>query len=298
VHSWFEFQKVCPATHGVAPLFAKYKRVTAGRDISLHDYLLEMGSAKRAPRKAKADEAGRASAGAGGPRIDDASRSLSGTVRVIVLLADFADQPGARSVRQYEDMLFSTASLRSGSMRELYAEMSARRVDIVGSVNGWLRMPKPYAFYVDNQSGLGLYPWNAQRLAEDAVRQAVAERVAFPRQLDSFGGGEITSLFIVHAGPSAEAARSAAAQKRRLWSHHAALEQPVMVRDGLAATRYVSLPEDCGMGACAPELGHLAFRWQHCCDSNAAKKSRDGAARWALRACDEWNSGEDSRSCV
>src|SRR5262249_54665226 len=229
--SWFEFQRVCPAMHGVAPLYTKYRRETAGRDISLRDYLVEIGSGKPPRRKPKAHEGGWASLDA--PRLDGATRPLSGTVRVIVLLADFFDLAGKRSTREYEEMLFSTASRRTGSMRELYTEMSAGRVDVVGTVHGWLRMPKPYAFYVDGQSGLGLYPWTAQRLAEDAVRQALVERVVFPRELDSFGGGEITSLFIVHAGPSAEATRSASAQKRRLWSHHAAFEQPVPVRDGL-----------------------------------------------------------------
>ena len=57
-------------------------------------------------------------------KIDPPNKKLSGTIKTIVLLVDFEDEPHANenSVGVYEEMLFG--SIPSGSMREYYDEIS------------------------------------------------------------------------------------------------------------------------------------------------------------------------------
>jgi immune inhibitor A len=131
------------------------------------------------------------------------SRVVAGNVQVIALLVDFPDKPGHRPASEYEDMLFSKGTFLTGSMRDYYSEVSLGKVDVTGTVHGWLRMPNNYAFYVDNQSGLGAYPHNAQKLTQDAIAAALAQSVTFPSTLDNFGDGTVTAFVVVHAGKGA-----------------------------------------------------------------------------------------------
>ncbi|TIX97300.1 MAG: peptidase M6, partial [Mesorhizobium sp.] len=91
----------------------------------------------------------------------------------------------------YQDLLFSQGIYPTGSMRDYFKEVSLGKVDVVGTVDGWIRMPKPYSFYTNNESGTNWnsYPHNAPRLAEDAVNAALAGGVKFAQSLDKFGRG-------------------------------------------------------------------------------------------------------------
>src|SRR6185295_2280642 len=161
------------------------------------------------------------------------------------------------------------------------------------SAHGWLRMPQHYSYYVNNHSGTGNYPHNAQRLAEHALTAALHEHVPFPVDLDKFGTGNITGLFIVHAGPGAESMTSVQQQKLNIWSHKADLHSPVLVANGLNATNYLTVPENCRMGVCAHELGHLAFQWDDFYDPNYDQDGSewDGAGNWDLMSGGSWNDG-------
>lgn len=139
-------------------------------------------------------------------------------------------------------------------MAHLHAEASCGKVDVTGSVHGWLRMPHNYACYVGADSGMAAYPRNAQKLAADAL---------------------------------------AIAQKKAIWSHKAGLHTDVRISATLAATNYLTVPEDCRMGVCAHELGHLAFGWDDFYDPNYAEDGAewDGAGNWDLMAGGSWNNG-------
>jgi M6 family metalloprotease-like protein len=178
-------------------------------------------------------------------------------------------------------------------MRDFYAEASCGKVDVVGSVSGWLRMPHNYSYYVGRESGTGKYPRNAQKLAEDVLIAAIKKKVHFAAELDKFGSGSITALFIVHAGPGAETLTTVAAQKKAIWSHKADLAKPFNVSGTLAATNYLTVPENCRMGVCAHELGHLAFGWDDFYDPNYDEDGSewDGAGVWDLMAGGSWNNG-------
>jgi immune inhibitor A len=272
----------------MSQLYANYKNATQGITLSFRDYLKVIGfpQAMRTPEIAE-----RAHMLAAPAKVTVPRHPISGTLRIIVLLVDFADNAGKRPVHQFEDMLFSRGTYLTGSMREYFGEVSHDKVDVVGSVHGWLRMPQPYTYYVNGRSGLGSYPRNAQRLAEDAVAAAIEQGVVFDRELDKFGNRMVTGLFIVHAGMGAEVMPSVALQKKHIWSHKYEMTEPVDVGPSLSAATYLTVPEDAYMGVCAHELGHLAFQWDDFYDPDTEDGEWAGAGGWDLMAGGSWNNG-------
>lgn len=127
-------------------------------------------------------------------------------------------------------MLFSDQQHPTGSLRDFYRQTSGGKVLITGSVHSWLRMANPYEFYTGNASGTNphSYPGNAQGLCEEAVREAKRAGILFPPDLDLFGDGNVTALFVVHAGLGAETLPSPQ-NKREIWSHKWFMPNPVPV---------------------------------------------------------------------
>ena len=119
-------------------------------------------------------------------------------------------------------------------------------------------------------SGFAAYPRNAQRMAEDAVAEALASGVPFPADLDALDEHAVTGLVVVHAGPGGETFQPVPG-KAHIWSHKWNLRTPAAVGGDLSATTYLTVPEDCRMGVCAHELGHLAFQWEDFYDPNGGK---------------------------
>ncbi|WP_454643451.1 M6 family metalloprotease domain-containing protein [Bradyrhizobium liaoningense] len=210
-----------------------------------------------------------------------------------MLLVDFEDRPGTLDQAHYEDLLFSEGKYPTGSMRDFYREASHGKVDVTGTVHGWLRMPQPYAYYTNGQSGMqaASYPRNAQRLAEDAVKAARDKGVQFDPSLDKFKRGIITALFIIHSGRGAEEMQTVALQGKHIWSHKWNLRNAVEVAPDLSATIYLIVPNDCKVGVCAHELGHLAFEWQDFYDPNYNDDGTywDGTGMWDLMASGSYN---------
>jgi immune inhibitor A len=286
-------RRVPPAPQVIAQLYADYRRSGMADQISFGDYLRVIGFVDHSKEHVGADRGRRTAIGPEAALVAVPKHPVTGALRIIVLLVDFADNIAQRPLHEFEDMLFSDGAFLSGSMREYYREVSCGKVEVTGSVHGWLRMPQPYSYYVNNRSGMGSYPRNAQRLAEDALRVALAEHVDFPPELDKLGQRTITGLFIVHAGSGAEVLTSVPEQRKRIWSHKNDMHTAFPVRTGLAASNYLTVPEDCTMGVCAHELGHLAFQWDDFYDPNYDRDGNewDGSGSWDLMAGGSWNSG-------
>ena len=290
-----EVHVVPPAPQVLAQLHADYLRYRekTKKAISFKKYLKKIGLTDPTAGFKGGDSGGRRAPGKGLKLIEVPSRAVTGTVRVIVLLVDFADNVGHRPPHEFEDMLFSRKKFQTGSLRDFYAEVTLGKVDITGSVHGWLRMPNKYSYYVNGRSGTGPYPKNAQRLAETAVTVALARKVPFAAALDTFGDGAITGLIVVHAGRGAEVMTTRTSQANAIWSHKADLHTAVKVSSDLAATNYLTVPDDCHMGVCAHELGHLLFQWDDFYDPNYDEDGSewDGSGVWDLMAGGSWNNG-------
>lgn len=290
------FKTVPPAPEVLAQLYADYRRyreTARGTPRSFKQYLKWIGFTDPTARFEGGDDGRRPGFAKGTKLVAVPTRAVSGSVKVLVLLVDFPDKPAKRAPHEFEDMLFSKGSFQTGSLRDYYAEVALGKVDVMGWVHGWLRMPRNYSYYVNNKSGTGPYPKNAQKLAEDALAAARAKKVAFDPALDNFDDGSITALVVVHAGRGAEVMTTKVAQDANIWSHKADLGKPVAVSDDLTATNYLTVPEDCRMGVCAHELGHLLFQWDDFYDPNYADDGSewDGSGVWDLMASGSWNNG-------
>jgi len=191
-------------------------------------------------------------------------------------------------------MLFSTSSFPAGSMRDYFRLISGwdgngRGIDVTGKVQGWLRLPRPLSFYADDSSGMdGTFPRNAQGMARDAVQAAKDSGVDFSGY-DVFGENSVTALFIIHAGGGAENS----GDRNDIWSHKWVIpEGGVAVGPNLKATTYLTVPEDCRVGVCAHEWGHLAARWADYYDTGTSRNFRsNGLGDYCLMASGSWGDG-------
>ncbi|MEK7810854.1 MAG: M6 family metalloprotease domain-containing protein [Pseudomonadota bacterium] len=229
--------------------------------------------------------------------IDRPSKQLKGAIHTLVLLVDFADRPHSdnRSPAFFQQMLFSeNGTFPSGSMRDFYRMVSnynaAKKtgIDVQGKVFGWFRMPQPSSYYTDGNSGMGdTFPRNAQGLARDAVNAALAQGVDFS-SYDMLGENIVTALFIIHAGGAAEVTGS----RDDIWSHKWVVPGGVKVGPKLNVQTYLTVPEDCNMGVCAHEWGHLAARWADYYDTGRAQWSQsNGLGNYCLMAAGSWGNG-------
>ena len=201
----------------------------------------------------------------------------------IVLLVDFSDNladTSAYSPSKYEDMLFGLGTYPSGSMRDYYLENSYGKLDITGRASVWLRMPEAYSYYTNDNYGLSSYPMNAQKLTEDAV--LAADSLVDFSQFDADEDGYVDALFVVHAGPGAEATGNS----NNIWSHMWFTSSPLLV-DGVHIYEYSMEPEDGRIGVFCHELGHvlgLPDLYDYDYDS-------EGVGFWSVMAAGSWGGG-------
>ncbi|RWO27172.1 M6 family metalloprotease domain-containing protein [Mesorhizobium sp.] len=285
--------RVPPSPDVMAATFMQYQRSGKSGKLSFRQYLVDIGFIDPSIGVAGMDDAVQFVPTPGGPEmLAIPAQPVLGEVQVKALLVDFSDRPGVLPPSHYQDLLFSQGIYPTGSMRDYFKEVSLGKVDVVGTVDGWIRMPKPYSFYTNNESGTNWnsYPHNAPRLAEDAVNAALAGGVKFAQSLDKFGRGIVTALFIIHAGRGAEVMLKPQ-QGGEIWSHKWNLRNPVEVAPNLSTTIYLTVPHDCKVGVCAHELGHLAFQWQDFYDPNYDEDGAewDGSGVWDLMAGGSYN---------
>lgn len=290
-------RRVPPSPDVIRALYEEYLRVGEPVGLTFQQYLRVIGFTNPAEDRPGMDDGAMFRAipsPEGLELISVPSRAVTGRLRVMVLLVDFADRRGTLPVDHYQSLLFSKDTHSFGSMRDYYTEVSLGNVDVTGEVHGWLRLPRDYGYYTNGQSGTGDYPRNAQRMAEDAVLAALDAGVVFPPDLDALDQRSVTALFVVHAGVGAET-QGGAAQRDNIWSHKWVMPT-VRVGDDLVANRYLTVPHDARLGVCAHELGHLAFQWEDFYDPNYAEDGYawDGSGDWDLMAGGSYNG--DSRS--
>jgi len=211
------------------------------------------------------------------------------TVKAVVLLVDFDDNVATRDPAEFDTLLFSKGFVYpTGSMRDFYWENSYQTFEVIGDVYGWYRMPQNYNYYTCMSSycyGFGTYPWNAQKLTEDAIDSA-DQYVNFA-DYDHEGDGWVDALFVVHAGPGAENTGNCC----HIWSMKWQMSQPVN-KDGVNMSTFAMEPETrsgglVDMGVFCHEFGHVLGLP----DLYDTDGSSEGLGNWTAMAGGSWNNG-------
>ncbi len=217
-------------------------------------------------------------------------RTAPDTFNVLVLLVDFSDNPASAGdlygqPADFQNLLFSDDSADGQySMTEFYDDNSYDRFHLNGTVIGWLRLPQTYAYYVNNDNGLGNYPHNAQRMVEDAI--TLADPLVDFSQFDNDGNGWCDGIFIVHAGPGAEQT----GLTDMIWSHFGSTSY-TMHLDGVDIQGYTTEPEELqGVGLIT--IGVFCHEYGHFLglpDLYDPDYSSSGIGDWSLMSSGSWN---------
>jgi immune inhibitor A len=210
---------------------------------------------------------------------------LRGTVRVVVVLADFTDRPMNQTTQHFQDLFFSTGVLPHGSVAEYYREVSGGLIDLVGEVVGPLRMPHRLSWYANGNFGIGRPSGTprAQLMARDAAK-AANRKVDFG-PYDNDGNGYVDAFVVVHSGRGGEAT----GEPGDIWSHKWVLPEEYAA-DGTRIFAYLTIPEDARIGVSAHELGHLLFGLPDLYDID---DTSEGVGNWCLMGGGSWNGGGD-----
>jgi immune inhibitor A len=209
---------------------------------------------------------------------------LRGNVRVIIVLVDFDDAPMTASLDHFKELFFSTGKIPTGSVREYYTEVTNGLVTLAGEVVGPYRLPRTLAQYAGGKSGTDNPEPNARTMARDAAVLANADVDFAP--YDNDGNGFVDAFIVVHAGGGAEETGN----KNQIWSHKWVFTGGAFNADGTKIYGYLTIPEDCKIGVCAHELGHLLFGWPDLYDTDG---SSEGLGNWCLMGGGSWNGGGD-----
>jgi len=289
-------QAVPPSPALMTQLYARYRELLAARLLpegtSFELFFRMWSSGRRAGDELGLDDGiVRPCSNSQPELIDRPQVKLKGVIRTLVLLVDFADSPhdATRPVSFFEQMLFGDAGVfPTGSMREYYRLVSgfneSAGIDVQGEVHGWFRLPNPSSYYANYASGMGDFPRNAQGMARDAVCMALDEGINFT-PFDALGQGTVTALFIIHSGRGAEET----GRKSDFWSLKWGIPNGINVASGLAVETFLTVPEDCRVGVCAHEWGHLAAQWADFYDTDQQVSAQsNGLGNYCLMAAGSW----------
>jgi len=289
--------RVPPSPNLMASLMERYQELLAQRriskDLTFRQFFEVWASSRRGENFAGLDD-GRIQPGPSlaAQLIDRPKKKLLGVINTLVLLVEFPDQAHKKlnTRAHFERMLFGLGKqFPTGSMRDYYRSISnfgeGSGVDVQGEVHGWYTLPRPLSDYASESSGMGDdFPRNAPGMVRDAIKCAREDGVSF-KGYDALGEGIVTALFVIHAGSGAEETGATG----DIWSHKGTLPTRVQVAPGLKVSTYLTVPEDCRVGVCAHEWGHLAARWADFYDTGEdANTTSNGLGEYCLMAAGSW----------
>ena len=194
-------------------------------------------------------------------------QKITGSWKALIILIDFPDyrwdhQADINFVNdslyytsdQFDSLANSLGTFRhpecvsnvTGSIRDFYIENSYGQFDVISTIAGWYTSSNNFSYYSANTGA------NAGELVAEAVLAADAD-VDYS-QYDNDGDGWVDALYVVHAGPGAEAL-PVAVRDDYIWSHASGI--PEQYRDGVYVSSYSTEPENGGIGVFCHEFGHV-----------------------------------------
>jgi immune inhibitor A len=214
-----------------------------------------------------------------------AEKRASNTDNILLILVEFSDNAADQinhPPQAYDDLMFSTGVIPTGSMVEYYQEVSYGAFTPAGTVTVWIMAPNPYTYYTDGSYGMGSYPNNSQGLLEDCVN--ILDPALDFSLFDNNDDGSAEGIFLVHAGPAAEETGN----PDDIWSH--AWYHEVETDDGVYTGRYSTEPEEHYDGSMAT-IGVYCHEYGHVLglpDLYDTDGSSEGIGVYCLMAAGSW----------
>ena len=208
-------------------------------------------------------------------------------------------------------------SFEGQSVRDYYLDMSSGAYTITGDVVGWLGLPHSTWYYdADECPGARSGPGTVNRDVDEGVldgtskilvRDALDAVDAISNTIPGFdwanydlnGDGILDRLWIVHAGYGTEDSTTLLNRvpltgtngtvdttfygEASVWSHSSQVTPPYSVTQDIAASPYIIMPENGGIGVFAHEYGHNLGAIDH----YAYGFGDTSAGFWTLMA-DDW----------
>ena len=173
---------------------------------------------------------------------------------VLTVLVDFPDKEHVEEAQYFQDLIYG----ETGSVRAYYQGQSQGRLDITPNQTlVWMRLPRDYTFYVNNNYGFGSYPHNSQGMVADIVAQLVQMKVDLSIY-DNDGDGYVDGLLVVHAGTGAELSGKATDMWSHKWQVQAIPVGSVYVSEYAVMPEYWVWPTTkMTIGVFCHEAGHL-----------------------------------------
>jgi len=223
-----------------------------------------------------------------------------GLHRLPVLAGGFSDQAGTYATSTLQDVFTGNQSVQ-----DFWRAASSNRLEVVGEVASWQRMPETRTYYAGTDNGMDLWaaPHNAGRFVLDVVQAADQAGIDWARY-DNDGpdgvansgddDGEVDCAIIIHAGQGGECGTS------DLWSHHfflggwgyGAYTTSTRRHGGgyITVNDYVLVPEkSCSSGVI--EIGVICHEYGHSLglpDLYNTETGGAGIGGWGLMGTGSW----------
>lgn len=215
---------------------------------------------------------------------------LAGTMKNLVILAEFSDLPHTRTSVEFDD-LFNKPSYTGGgdgavgSVQDYYHEVSYNKLTVQSTVTAWVTLPHDAAYYGANDAdGADIRP---RQMVIDAINLLDDAGFDFSA-VDGNGDGEADGLDIIHSGPGEE---YGANDPDYIWSHQWALADPI-VKDGVKMQMYHTEPEIREAGPGITRIGVICHETGHFLglpDLYDTTYLSAGAGAFCLMAGGSWN---------
>ncbi len=251
--------------------------------------------AKLQPHLVPASQSGATGVAAPAPGgSQERTTATSGTLRGLVILANFADTSPTYSQPEFDNLFnqigYSVDGV-TGSVRDYFAEASYGKLDFRNVVSVWVTLPQTHDYYGADLIG---YDTRAREMVSDAIAALDATGFDFS-PYDSDGDGVIDHFDVIHQGRGQEFGGNASTH---IWSHKGSLASPI-VKDGVSIQAYHTEPEVYGWdsgeaamarpGVIAHEAGHF-LGLPDLYDTQSPQA--EGVGKWDIMGAGSWNNDQ------
>lgn len=223
---------------------------------------------------------------------------LKNTIPTLVLLAEFKDKKlQSKTIDDYQDFFFGNQN----SLKSYYKAISNGKIDIDGLIYPEIiQLDKNMRYYANSNHGVGKESPNIQTMARATINKAIngtpklatlakEKGIDLSKYVVKKNKKHITAVVIIHAGQGAEITEN----ENHLWSvkwvlKRPSISMPLHTGKKVKFNTFMTVPEDCSIGVCAHEWGHVAAEWNDFYDTDPPGARSSGLGEFCLMAYGNW----------